>query len=359
MSYVLNEKIRELTPYTPLSGTFRIRMDANESYRSLPESILSEIQRALPRLDFNRYPDPFCKALCNAFASYYGIDPKFVTAGNGSDELLALLASAFLMKGDTLLTVAPDFSMYRFYASISEVNCVVLEKEQDLSISVDVMIQKARETGAKMLLFSNPCNPTSLGASREEMRRLIRSVDGLVVLDEAYMDFWDQSLLSEVEQYDNLMILRTSSKAIGCAAIRLGFAVANEKLSNALRAVKSPYNVNSFTQTAGTILFEHREELEQARQEIICQRESLYLELKRVQEEFPGKYQIWKPRANFVFVKPQSGRIAQQIYHYLLQNQVAIRHMGDYLRITAGSPEEIREFIELWRKWFRTEEEKS
>ena len=103
---------------------------------------------------------------------------------------------------------------------------------------------------------------------------MIRSVDGLVVLDEAYMDFWDQSLLSEVEQYD-LMILRTSSKAVGCAAIRLGFAVANEKLSNALRAVKSPYNVNSFTQAAGTVLFEHKEALEQAREQIIRQQEPL------------------------------------------------------------------------------------
>ena len=212
------------------------------------------------------------------------------------------------------------------------------------------------ETGAKMILFSNPCNPTSLGLSRKQVRKLIRSVDSLVVLDEAYMDFWDQSLLSEVEDYENLIILRTSSKAIGCAAIRLGFAVANERLSNALRAVKSPYNVNSFTQMAGTVLFQHKELLERARRQIICQRESLYDALLSVQKEFPGKYKLWKPETNFVFIKPEVPEDARRIFEFLLKNQIAIRCMGNYLRITAGSPEENAELIKLWRLWFAEEE---
>lgn len=358
MSYTLNDKIRELTPYEPISGTFRIRLDANESYLSLPKPVLDEIQDRLAQLDFNRYPDPAATELCKAFADYYGIDAKFVTAGNGSDELISILANTFLMKGDAMLTVAPDFSMYQFYASISEVNCVVMEKGPELTIDVDCLIEKAKEINAKMLIFSNPCNPASLGLKQDQVRKLIRSVDGLVVLDEAYMDFWDQSLLSEVEQYDNLMILRTCSKAMGCAAIRLGFAVANERLSNALRAVKSPYNVNSFTQMAGTVLFQHKECLEQARKQIICQRESLYEALIAVLEEFPGKYQVWKPNTNFVFVKPESPENARKIFQFLLDNQVAIRYMGKYLRITAGSSEEIDELMRLWRLWFQNEEEK-
>lgn len=359
MSYALNDKIRELTPYEPISGTFRIRLDANESYLPLPEPVLEEIQKRVAELDFNRYPDPVGGELCRAFAQYYGIDPKFVTAGNGSDELISILVNAFLMKGDVMLTVAPDFSMYQFYASISEVNCVVLDKGPELSIDVDQLIHKAKETNAKMILFSNPCNPTSLGLDRAQVRKLIRSVDSLVVLDEAYMDFWDQSLLSEVENYENLMILRTSSKAVGCAAIRLGFAVANERLSNALRAVKSPYNVNSFTQMAGTALFQHKELLEQAREQIIRQRENLYEALWAVQKEFPGKYELWKPDTNFVFIKPKVAEDARKIFEFLLNNQVAIRYMGKYLRITAGSPEENAEVLRLWRLWFENKGEKS
>ena len=359
MPYALNEKIRELTPYEPISGTFRIRLDANESYLSLPEPVLNEIQARLAELDFNRYPDPAGAELCAAFAEYYGIDPKFVTAGNGSDELISILSNTFLMKGDVMLTVAPDFSMYQFYASLSEIDCAVLDKGPELVIDVDKLIQKAKEVNAKMILFSNPCNPTSLGLGREQVRKMIRSVNSLVVLDEAYMDFWDQSLLSEVEDYDNLIILRTSSKAVGCAAIRLGFAVANEKLSNALRAVKSPYNVNSFTQMAGTVLFRHKELLEQAREQIIRQRESLYEALLSAQEEFPGKYQIWKPDTNFVFIRPEVPENARRIFEFLQENQVAIRCMGKYLRITAGSPAENAELMRLWRLWFKNEEGKS
>ena len=201
------------------------------------------------------------------------------------------------MKGDAMLTVAPDFSMYQFYASISEIDCVVLDKGPELSIDVDELIRKAVETGAKMILFSNPCNPTSLGLSRKQVRKLIRSVDSLVVLDEAYMDFWDQSLLSEVEDYENLIILRTSSKAIGCAAIRLGFAVANERLSNALRAVKSPYNVNSFTQMAGTVLFQHKELLERARRRLSARGKACMMLFCRF-KGIPGKYKLWKPETN-------------------------------------------------------------
>ena len=105
-----------------------------------------------------------------------------------------------------------------------------------------------------MVIFSNPCNPTSLGLNREQVRRLITSVDALVVVDEAYMDFWDQSILQEVHQYDNVIVLRTCSKAVGMAALRLGFAVANPTITRALRAVKSPYTVNTcLLYTAGLL----------------------------------------------------------------------------------------------------------
>ena len=358
MAYTLNEKIRDLTPYEPIKGTFRIRLDANESYLPLPPQVLSGLQNQLAALEFNRYPDPTCTELCQAFADYYHIDAELVTAGNGSDELISILTNSFLMKGDTILTTAPDFSMYGFYASLSEAKCAVLEKGPELTLNADQMIEKAKETGARMILFSNPCNPTSLGLSRDEVRKLVQSVDALVVLDEAYMDFWDQSLLSEAGQYDNLIILRTCSKAMGSAAIRLGFAVANKQLSNAIRAVKSPYNVNSFTQMAGTLLLREKETLRKAANEIIGQRKKLYAELRGVQEEFPGKYQLWDSCTNFVFLRLESKEKAKQLFQYLLDRQVAIRYMGQYLRITAGSDDEIRELIRLWRQWFQSEEEK-
>ena len=123
-----------------------------------------------------------------------------------------------------------------------------IPKGEDFRIDPQAVIDEVKRQDVKMLIFSNPCNPTSVGLAAEDVRKIVRGVDALVVLDEAYMDFWDQSLLSEVSDYDNLIILKTCSKAIGMAALRVGFAVANEVITKALKAVKSPYNVNSISQ---------------------------------------------------------------------------------------------------------------
>ncbi|MCI9273525.1 MAG: histidinol-phosphate aminotransferase family protein [Clostridiales bacterium] len=348
MAYRLNRKISDLEPYDPISGNYRIRLDANESFLPLPEEVRQNLAQDIASMPFNRYPDPCCTKLCKAFAGYYSIDPQLVTAGNGSDELISLIMTAFLMKGEKVITVKPDFSMYQFYASISEAPCVVVDKEEDLSISVDQLIAACRNENAKMIIFSNPCNPTSLGLAADEVRRLIRCVNALVVLDEAYMDFWDQSLLGEVEQYDNLIILRTSSKAVGGAAIRLGFAVANPVITRALRAVKSPYNVNSFTQQAGIQLFSHKEALQKACGELISAREKLYQGISELEQKFPSRLHVYPTCTNFVFLRMDQ---AKEAFDFFLEQGVAIRFMGQYLRITAGSPEENQEALRLLREF--------
>ena len=212
MSYELNKKIRELEPYEPISGTYKIRLDANECPVNYPDFIKEEIKNAIDTIDFNRYPDPLAEKVVTAFADYYGINPKYVTAGNGSDELIFLIEAAFMEKGDRMLCVAPDFSMYKFYSSICEVECDTFIKSDDLSIDTDALIEKVNRDNIKLLLFSNPCNPTGQGMTAEDARRLVTSVNALVILDEAYMDFWDQSLINEVEKYSNLIIFRTASK---------------------------------------------------------------------------------------------------------------------------------------------------
>lgn len=335
--YTLNKKIRDLQPYDPITGEMKIRLDANESCVNLPEDIMAEILTAINNISFNRYPDPNATAVCSAFADYYGISSDNVTAGNGSDELISIIANAFLMKGQTLVTVAPDFSMYRFYTSISELECETVQKNDDLTIDVDKLIEAVNRTNAGAVIFSNPCNPTSKGVDREEVRRLIKSVGCLVVLDEAYMDFWDKSLLGEVCDYDNLIILRTASKAVGAAAIRLGFAVANETITKALKAVKSPYNVNTVTQEIGKIIFSHNEYLTKTKNYIVTQRQSLYNSLAEVARSYPQYFTLVDGCSNFVFIKSP---VSKQLFDYLLSQGTAIRYMGDYLRITAGTDEE-------------------
>lgn len=171
-------------------------------------------------------------------------------------------------KGDRMLCVAPDFSMYKFYSSICEVECDTFIKSDDLSIDTDALIEKVNRDNIKLLLFSNPCNPTGQGMTAEDARRLVTSVNALVILDEAYMDFWDQSLINEVEKYSNLIIFRTASKAVGSAALRLGFAVANETISRAVKAVKSPYNVNTFSQVVGSIIYKNKDYLKNRQKQL-------------------------------------------------------------------------------------------
>ena len=346
--YTLNKKIINLVPYEPISGTYDIRLDANECPDNLPEFIREDIKAEIDKLAFNRYPDPMASSVVEAFASYYGINPALVTAGNGSDELIFLIEAAFLEKGDKMLVVSPDFSMYNFYSSICEVECETFVKNDNLDIDVDALIEKVNSDGIKLLMFSNPCNPTGRGITADEARRLVTSVDALVILDEAYMDFWDQSLLSEVEKYSNLIIFRTASKAVGSAALRLGFAVANETISRAVKAVKSPYNVNSFSQAAGAVIFKNKEYLQNRQKTIVKNRETLYnglMELGNALEDFTPIESV----ANFVFVRTSQ---AEKIFAYLKSKSIVVRLMGSYLRITAGTGQEVEQVLNSIREYF-------
>ena len=345
--YTLNKKIINLVPYEPISGTYDIRLDANECPDNLPDEIREEIKGEIDKLAFNRYPDPLASSVVSAFADYYGLNPDFVTAGNGSDELIFRIESAFLEKGDKMLVVFPDFSMYNFYSSICEVECDTFIKDDNLDIDVDAMIDKINRDDIKLVLFSNPCNPTGRGINAEQARKLVTSVDALVILDEAYMDFWNESLLAEVEQYSNLIIFRTASKAVGCAALRLGFAVANETISRAIKAVKSPYNVNSFSQAAGTVVYRRKEYLQNRQKMIVKNRETLYNGLAELSET--TDFRVYPSCANFVFVRTDS---AAAIWEYLKEKSIVVRLMGDFLRITAGTEYEVGKVLDSIKEYF-------
>lgn len=335
--YQLNDKIKNLVPYEPISGTYEIRLDANECPVNLPGDIRAQLRERLDEIAFNRYPDPLAERLVDSFAEYYGVDPEYVTAGNGSDELIFLIESAFLQKGDKMLVVAPDFSMYNFYSSICEVKCESFLKGDDLEIDVDALIDAVNSEGIDLVIFSNPCNPTGKGITRAEAEKLVSSVDALVILDEAYMDFWTESLLDKIGEYSNLIIFRTASKLVGAAALRLGFAVANPVISRAIKAVKSPYNVNSVSQAFGEIIYRNKEYLKNRQKTIVNCKEILYNGLVDIAET-QSDITVYSSVANFVFVK--TGR-SREIWEFLKGKSIVVRLMGEYLRITAGTENEV------------------
>ena len=348
--YQLNEKIKDLKPYDPIQGSYRVRLDANESFLPLPQALVEEAKAAVERTAFNRYPDPAARELCQAFAACYGVKPEQVVAGNGSDELITVLFEAFLEKGDAFATVEPDFSMYAFNGHLHEARHVAIPKGKDLRLDVEAVAAACQREQVKLLIFSNPCNPTSLVCGREEMRKLIDSLpDTLVVLDEAYMDFSDQSLLGEVEDHPNLLVLRTCSKAFGMAALRLGFAVCGKTLAGALRAVKSPYNVNSLSQAVGTAVLRRKGELDRALETILRSRDQLYAGLRELGEKYPGRFRLLPGETNFAALEMEDG---PGLLAYLARQGVAIRYTGGLVRVTCGAPEENKIVLEEMAGYF-------
>lgn len=344
--FQLNEKVKNLTPYEPISGTYEIRLDANESFLTFPKEIEDEMVEALKNSALNRYPDPNATKLVKGFADYFKVNPDCVTAGNGSDEIISVIMNAFLQKGDKILTLEPDFSMYRFYAEIAECESVKYQKDNNLDVNIDDVIALANNENVRIVIFSNPCNPTSRIVTKDDVRKLINNTEALVVLDEAYMDFAeDESLLGEFENYDNLIILKTCSKALGSAALRLGFAVANKTLTNVIRAVKSPYNVNSVSQALGEVLFSHPDYINNCIETVVNSRKELYSRILEIKSDKIEK--IYETHTNFVFMKVKN---AKQVFEKMKDNSIIIRNMGDYLRITAGTKYENEKMLETFKK---------
>ena len=342
MSYSLNSKISNLSAY-------EIRLDANESPYLPDDEFLNEFKDAIESIEFNRYPDPCAAELTKAFSDYYEISEDCVTVSNGSDEMLSILESTFLEKGDRVLVIEPDFSMYRFYSSLYEVECISIDKDSNLNVDLESVLKKIQEEKISMVIFSNPCNPTGQGIEADKVRNFIRKADCLVILDEAYMDFWNQSLIKETQSFDNLVVLRTASKAVGCAALRLGFAVSNKTITSALKAVKSPYNVNSVSQKFGTIVYKNKIKLKNRLKNIVNNRDLLYNKLKVIQNDVMT-FEVMPATANFVYIKTPD---AEQIQEFLRNNSIAVRNIGNGLRITAGTEQEINETVDTIKLFFK------
>jgi len=336
MSYELNDKVKNLVPYDAVAGDYKIRLDANESFIDPGEDLGKLFLEAISNVKFNRYPDPMAVELCRKFGLYYGVDPSCVVAGNGSDELITVIMGAFLRSGDKVLAFSPDFSMYQFYGEIYEKKNIIIEKKDDLILTAGDVLDAVYECSPAAIILSNPCSPTSLVMGREDILHIIENTDALVVIDEAYMDFSDQSVMKVAEKYDNLIVLKTCSKAWGMAAIRLGFAVSSKKIIRALHCVRSPYNVNALTQAAGCVIFSNPDYMKNAVEEIKKSRDYLYQGLAQFEEK-EGVVRVVKPETNFVFLELSD---AEFVFEELKKRSIIVRRLGSYLRITAGTKKE-------------------
>jgi len=332
----LPEKLNGFKPYPAMMGTPDVRVDGNESCFALPPDMLDEITAAVRETGLNRYPDPYAAEVCRLAEAFWGAPEGSATAGNGSDELISIALSALLPRGGKLLVCDPDFSMYRFYAALCELECIGLERVSGVP-DADEIIEKGKTAGA--VILSNPCNPTGQGFPQEETLRIVNELNCPVLLDEAYTDFWEEgkhSLISAIERYEHLIIFKTCSKNLAMAGIRLGFAFAGEKLTHTMRSVKSPYNVNALTQAAGAAALRRPAWIKGNAKRLIGQKDKLFALLSQWAEGKPD-VTVTDTVVNFVTVKLPD---AETVFKHLQAKGIAVRLLPGLLRVSAGTDEE-------------------
>ncbi|NLZ36123.1 MAG: aminotransferase class I/II-fold pyridoxal phosphate-dependent enzyme [Clostridiales bacterium] len=342
----LSEKINNIAEYQPNLEILPIRLDANESPFTLSDALRADFAGYIAGAEFNRYPDPLAGDIIAEYGAAYGVPAENLVCSNGSDEMISIICASFLSKGEKAVFLRPDFSMYEFYSSLAEVDVSVYQKPDGYSICFDSLEAQIKSVGARLVIFSNPCNPTGVMYPREQLLGFVRRVAELgavCVVDEAYMDFarTDESLMKPelLLSEPNLIVLRTLSK-LGLAGLRLGFAAANETLIRGIKKVKSPYNVNSASQAMGALALRRFDEFRKNAAKIREGTAALYSALLPFSDSLGFK--VSESDANFVFLRFNNPAAPRKIHGELLKRGISVRLFAGLsaLRITCGAEEE-------------------
>lgn len=332
---LVRPNVLEFEPYRSARDDFNegILLDANENPLGSPFE---------PELELNRYPDPYQYELRKRFAEYRNIDIEQVCAGVGSDEVIDLLVRIFCEPGrDRILSTPPTYGWYKVTAQFNNVAADEVLLTPDFQLDTDKILDAV--TGQTRIIFlCSPNNPTGNKLKTADIETILNGFDGLVVVDEAYIDFCEEeSLVNKLDYYENLIVLQTLSKSFGLAGIRLGVALASPTVIKWLMRVKPPYNVNKLTLNYARKAFEP-EHLEQAQKNIrtlIEQRTRLASELI----DMPRVEKVYPSDANFLLVRINN---AYSVYQKLADNGVIVRYRGheplceETLRISVGTEEQ-------------------
>ena len=340
-AYVPGESIESLAARLDRSPGSIIKLDANENNYGAPPAVF----QALAALaDTHRYPDASQADLRDALSAYIGVPAGYLLAGNGSDELLSLIAQVLLQPGDSILVNSPTFSMYAFYAHLK--NCAVIDVPRRANFSLDMEGIKSaiQNHSPKILYIDTPGNPTGYSVPRSDIEKLL-SLTTLIVIDEAYLEFTDtESLMLEVPDRKNLVVLRTFSKWASLAGFRIGYGAFPKWLGDVLRQAKSPYNVTVPAMTAAIAALSEVGVLKNNIARVIADRDRLVEELRK----FNG-FQVYPSDANFLLVKvePSFGKSAAEICDALKEQGILVRLFEkiDSLRITIGKTDEMESLL--------------
>ena len=341
LSQLVRPNIWKLSPYSSARDEYsgheaKVFLDANENPYNQP---------------LNRYPDPLQHEVKALVAKTKGVREEQIFLGNGSDEAIDLCYRCFTQPGiDNVVAIEPTYGMYRVCADINDVEYRTVNLDDHFQMSAKEMLA-ATDRYTKLIWICSPNNPTGNLIDHDEIEKVLKGFDGIVIIDEAYSDFSGQPTFREVlDQYPNLIVLNTMSKAWGCAAIRLGMAFASKEIISIFNKVKYPYNVNNLTQ-------EKAKELLEAPYEIDKWVRTLLLERERMIHSFqvlPICQLVYPTDANFFLAKMTD---AQAIYDYLVEHGIIVRNRtrvtkcGNCLRVTIGSKSENSQLLAALRQY--------
>ena len=339
MSSLIRKSVGPLHAYTPGEqprGAGVIKLNTNENPYG-PSPSVSEWMDGLDANDFCKYPDPLCSDLCEALAKLHRCDAKQIIFGNGSDELLALCTRAFVEPSGLIGFFDPSYSLYPVLSAIENVEV----KTFPLSENFEWVEPDAEGVG--LFFLTNPNAPTSIQYPKEALRSFCERFRGVVVIDEAYVDFAPYDCMDWANELPNVIVLRTLSKSYGLAFLRAGYAVGHSDLIEALYKIKDSYNVNGFTQGAALQAIQDQSWKNSRCAEIISTREATSKQLKA------WGLDVLESAANFLWIKLPDGN-AEKLFEELKRKQIYVRYFPapptrDYLRVTVGTPAEMEAFL--------------
>lgn len=344
LNELVRPNIRELVPYSSardeFKGEARVFLDANEN--SLGSPLLKW---------YNRYPDPLQWEVKQKLSAIKGIAPEHIFLGNGSDECIDVLLRAFCEPGmDNIVIVPPTYGMYEVSAQINNVQVKKVPLTPDFQLDLPAM-EEAVDDFTKMIFICSPNNPTGNSIERGAIEALLNNYFGIVVLDEAYINFSRQrSFVPDLVDYPNLVVLQTLSKAWGLAALRVGMAFASKEIIHIMNKIKPPYNINQASQE---LVLKALDEVEQVNEMIRV----LVQERGRLEQAFNAMdlvEKVYPSDANFLLVKVKE---AKKIYKYLLDKGIVVRDRSSVilcdncLRITVGTERENNELLTAFEKY--------
>lgn len=348
----IKTRVRELRPYSLAPDRARVKLNQNENPWGIPSRIKQETLRRISDGAWSRYPNFVPQRLRERLAQFSGWTADGIVAGNGSNELIQALLMVTIGEGKRVLISEPTFALYRQIATVLEGEVITRSLNEDLTYDIKALKEAVVEWQPAVTIVCSPNNPTGCFMSDDDLRSLLQSTSGLVVIDEAYHEFAEHSVVPLLREHDNLVVLRTFSKAMAMAGLRAGYLLAAPELTREISKAVLPYNLNLISQTAAEVAIEmFEDELLPLVRKIIAERSRLHDALNSIDGLTPVP-----SRANFILVR--SAIDPRQVFSELVNRDILIRDVSSYpmlsncFRVSVGTPEENDLLIEALREIF-------